>query len=39
MAKDLRTYLDQLVSTHPEALKVVEDEVDPVSRRPRSSTR
>src|SRR5262249_8094535 len=30
MAKDLRTYLDQLVSTYPDALKVVDDEVDPV---------
>jgi 2,5-furandicarboxylate decarboxylase 1 len=30
MAKDLRTYLDQLVSTYPEQLKVVDEEVDPV---------
>src|SRR5215218_3050715 len=29
MAQDLRTYLDQLIATSPESLKVVEDEVDP----------
>ncbi|MEA2622499.1 MAG: hypothetical protein QOH61_1409 [Chloroflexota bacterium] len=30
MAKDLRTYLDQLTSTFPDQLKVVDEEVDPV---------
>jgi 2,5-furandicarboxylate decarboxylase 1 len=29
MAKDLRTYLDELVTKHPELLKIVEEEVDP----------
>lgn len=29
MAKDLRSYLDQLVAKYPEQLRVVEDEVDP----------
>jgi 2,5-furandicarboxylate decarboxylase 1 len=29
MAKDLRTYLDDLLDKHPEQLLVVEDEVDP----------
>ncbi|MGH2492293.1 MAG: UbiD family decarboxylase, partial [Candidatus Limnocylindria bacterium] len=30
MAQDLRTYLDTLVKTHPEQLKIVDAEVDPV---------
>ena len=30
MPQDLRTYLDQLVAKHPEQLKVVDAEVDPV---------
>ena len=30
MPQDLRTYLDQLLSKHPEQLKIVDDEVDPV---------
>jgi 2,5-furandicarboxylate decarboxylase 1 len=29
MAKDLRTYLDDLIENHPEQLLIVEDEVDP----------
>jgi len=29
MAQDLRTYLETLLSEHPEQLKIVEDEVDP----------
>ena len=29
MAKDLRTYLDELLQKFPEQLKVVEDEIDP----------
>jgi len=29
MAQDLRTYLDQLLTDHPEQLKIVDDEVDP----------
>src|SRR2546428_12740142 len=30
MAQDLRTYLDTLVNKHPEQLKIVDAEVDPV---------
>src|SRR2546430_3611321 len=30
MAQDLRTYLDELVNAHPEQLKIVDAEVDPV---------
>jgi 2,5-furandicarboxylate decarboxylase 1 len=30
MAQDLRTYLEELVDKHPEQLKVVDEEVDPV---------
>ena len=30
MSQDLRTYLDQLVTKHPEQLKIVDAEVDPV---------
>ena len=29
MAKDLRTYLDDLLTANPDAVKIVEDEVDP----------
>ena len=29
MAKDLRTYLDELLQKYPEQLKIVEDEIDP----------
>ncbi|MSQ37804.1 MAG: UbiD family decarboxylase, partial [Chloroflexi bacterium] len=30
MPQDLRTYLDQLLATHPDQFKVVDAEVDPV---------